>query len=184
MPSTPPRLKPLLRTILPLVSLLLCAAATVLWARASRHQDAVFFQTRDSTNALFSGQGRIVFNRTHRPASNPPDVPAFAYQHLRTEPPRWFLPAALGFGFAIGRTVQAPATYSGFGIPFWFIILALLILPITSLLRRHRLRRRQRQGLCLRCGYDLRATAHRCPECGAPNDAPPPSAEFIPTLHA
>jgi hypothetical protein len=46
----------------------------------------------------------------------------------------------------------------------------------TSWLAHHQTRsilidRRRKSGLCLRCGYDLRESRERCPECGEPTDA-------------
>jgi hypothetical protein len=57
-------------------------------------------------------------------------------------------------------------------IPFWAAIALTSVLPAAWLLRQHRhhARRRHRadHGLCLTCGYDLRHTPDRCPECGQP----------------
>lgn len=54
-------------------------------------------------------------------------------------------------------------------VPHWVTITMGLVLPLTYLRARHRQREERRRwvsGLCLTCGYDLRGTAERCPECG------------------
>lgn len=52
--------------------------------------------------------------------------------------------------------------------PYWALLVPICILPLIWLGRAARGRRRMRRGLCLRCGYDLRATEGCCPECGTP----------------
>ncbi|MDB5320159.1 MAG: hypothetical protein JWN40_1790 [Phycisphaerales bacterium] len=51
-------------------------------------------------------------------------------------------------------------------VPHWTLAAALAAGPLMSLRRRFVRRRRQSTGLCPVCGYDLRATPGRCPECG------------------
>ena len=51
-------------------------------------------------------------------------------------------------------------------VPFWFVCAASIPLPLWWLRRRVRGRRRAAAGQCLGCGYDLRASVGRCPECG------------------
>ncbi len=48
----------------------------------------------------------------------------------------------------------------------WIPALLLAIMPARLVFIRYRGRRRLRRGLCARCGYDLRASTGRCPECG------------------
>ena len=40
------------------------------------------------------------------------------------------------------------------------------VLPLIALVRRGTAVKSSSRGLCVQCGYDLRATPDRCPECG------------------
>jgi len=51
-------------------------------------------------------------------------------------------------------------------IPLWPLIAAALCLPAVWLVRFKRRRGLAGVGRCAKCGYDLRATTERCPECG------------------
>ena len=51
--------------------------------------------------------------------------------------------------------------------PAWLPAAAFAVLPTVWVGRAVQRRGRRRRGLCGRCGYDLRASGGRCPECGA-----------------
>jgi hypothetical protein len=53
-------------------------------------------------------------------------------------------------------------------LPYWSLILSTGMLPAICAIRAYRRHRWRRSGKCENCGYDLRASPDRCPECGVP----------------
>src|SRR4051794_144627 len=68
-----------------------------------------------------------------------------------------------------GAPTAGWATFRFLLIPFWAHAILFAVLPIRALrscLRSRCEARREASGLCIACGYDLRGTPQRCPECG------------------
>lgn len=98
--------------------------------------------------------------------------------HAAERTPGYFTARQLSFGVpnpvwrnAFGFNLQNPNSPGerSFGItvvPFW-ILIAIELFPICWKYRRIRKRSAlASRGICPTCGYDLRATPRRCPECG------------------
>jgi hypothetical protein len=62
--------------------------------------------------------------------------------------------------YLLGYTIE-------FRISIYWLLVTTAVLPAAHLPRWLRaFRSRRAPGLCVQCGYDLRATPDRCPECG------------------
>jgi hypothetical protein len=71
----------------------------------------------------------------------------------------------------LGFTLKEHHGYAGpvlhLKVPSWFLGLLLVVAVAPRVANMAERRRRGGAGLCVTCGYDLRASPGRCPECGA-----------------
>ena len=93
-------------------------------------------------------------------------------------PPGWRWASAPDRGITIEDPLGALADlgisvhWRGVTCPHALAAFTLTILPALHFFAALRSRRLHRTGHCPRCGYDLRATPARCPECGAEAEGP------------
>ena len=85
------------------------------------------------------------------------------------EPAEWLYSRSV-LGFRVGNLAQGTPSKPGWGggvvVPLWFPLAVFAAGPLWRWRRRRRLDRRRLLRLCPACGYDLRASPERCPECG------------------
>jgi hypothetical protein len=147
------------------VALLLCVSAAVVWAISYRVgvDRSVGWVTlwRPGAAHVTAGTHRgsmgIAWSRNGFLTVSPTIVDAGSWQRGPVSVMR-------------GREPASPQVSGGWvNVDCWFVCAATATLPMLRaalLIGGIRRRRRRAAGRCIRCGYDLRATPDRCPECG------------------
>ena len=107
----------------------------------------------------------------HRGVGTPAQYPS---GHLMARPDASFWRrhgVILNRGYAPDLVIRYAQNYIwSLTVPAWLAVACFLIVPVSSvprLVRTLKRRHRRRRGQCQDCGYDLRASLVRCPECGA-----------------
>ncbi len=151
-------------TILCGLSLLLCVAVCVLWVRSYFAVDRMVVCPDPDERIIYTHRGRLSFRADH------------SWPELNDR--NWgedYESGLWGFGAMAGSIsrghdnwISAHYTKWSF-IPLWFLALVFSVAPARAV-RSYLIKwRRARAGNCPCCGYDLRASPQRCPECGTEN---------------
>ncbi len=188
------------RTFLTLGSLLLCLMAAVLWVRSYSYREWAFWadenqdDTRERCHNVVSLSGIVSYSystRKVRPGSRcncwakglhrySQHIDAYRAEQSVMRDYYW---KKGGFNFSRGSN-QSPSTGEWelrttgvfFTIPYWFIVSLCSLGPLLQSVRSIQCAHARDGQQCAVCGYDLRATPERCPECGSvpkPPDNPP-----------
>jgi hypothetical protein len=171
------------------VSFVLFVVATGLWLRSYWYSEGVVSRYRIGPvqRGLESSRGRIAYHVTWSSYGRQIQMEGVKWFSFSVGPPgtiernfgeRTTDLSLAGFSFLCGDYraggwlhSEQPHPYWAIIVPYWFLVFVTGLLPLRcGLLMRGRWRyeKRRRLGLCEHCGYDLRATPERCPECGAP----------------
>ena len=169
-------------------SLALCVAVCALWARSYFRWDRGFIcgaVANDAQRVLdfWSERGRVTVTLTRTERFSPGTGPREGANLYSDSLENAWTPEAW-FGFRLDREV----TYRTFDyttkvpprdtrwtlvVPHWFLAALTAVMPLGWIWRWRAARRKAIERRCLKCGYDLRATPGRCPECGTIQAAQP-----------
>ncbi len=162
-------------------SLVLSIATVVLWVRSYSLASYAEWEHLAKSEAwwwrLHSAGGGISYQYAkevyYRSGITPDHSNAFKLSEFQDEPSRdeqLFFDRRWGaLGFKLFFTSQRTNWFHGSGweliVPHWFAVICSTVLPLLWIRQTRRRRRERVQGACTNCGYDLRATPDRCPEC-------------------
>ncbi len=166
--------------LLAVASLLAGVAVASLWLESETASDCWYRAWPRGQVMLAWGDGEVAVAVYRLDAPDGPPVPEVRFSHrapahpsfgwhvvqMAARPLRWW--DRLGFHGLSGATGVAWAgRLSMVGVPFTALQGVTLVAPVARAVHLVRSRRRRRAGHCRRCGYDLRASPGRCPECGS-----------------
>jgi len=158
------------------MTLALATTALVIvgWLRSHSRTDAIVIPRAETTFVIESRLGRLTFEK-FGPRKRMRKDAYVAHMNVNWSA-RWSeifnRPDSGWAGFDRFTAIDPDGvTASLISVPYWAlsaISAALSILVAQRPLRKTCLARlRYKRGCCTTCGYDLRQTPHRCPECGA-----------------